>query len=99
MLTDHPDQLPEALYPPDGEWFDLPYRALVPHTLDGLLVSGRCISADYQAMAAMRVMGPCMAVGEAAGTAAAMAAKGGVEPRRVDVAALRSALTNAGALV
>ncbi len=99
MLTEYADQLPDELYPPDGEWFDIPYRALVPKTIDGLLVSGRCISADYQAMAAMRVMGPCLAVGEAAGTAAALAAKANSRPRSVEVEALRKTLTDAGALV
>ena len=99
MLTEYPDQLPDELYPPDGEWFDIPYRALVPQKLDGLLVSGRCISADYQAMAAMRVMGPCMAIGEAAGAAAAMVAQVDSEPRNADVNALRTSLTEAGALV
>jgi len=99
MLTEYADQLPDELYPPDGQWFDIPYRTLVPKEIDGLLVSGRCISADYQAMAAMRVMGPCMAIGEAAGTAAGMAAQGNVAPRGVDVDLLRSRLTAAGALI
>jgi len=99
MLTDYADQLPDELYPPEGDWFDIPYRTLVPETIDGLLVSGRCISADYQAMGAMRVIGPCMAIGEAAGIAAAMAAKAGVQPREVEVTALRERLTEAGALV
>jgi len=99
MLTDYADQLPDELYPPDGEWFDIPYRTLVPKQIDGLLVSGRCISADYQAMSAMRVMGPCMATGEAAGTAAGMAANACIRPRSVDVAELRSSLESTGALV
>ncbi len=99
MLTEYADQLPDELYPPDGDWFDIPYGSLVPRELDGLVVSGRCISADYQAMAAARVMGPCLAIGEAAGTAAGMAAGANVSPRNVDVAALRSTLTKAGALV
>jgi len=99
MLTDYADQLPDELYPPDGDWFDIPYRTLVPREIDGLLVSGRCISADYQAMGAMRVMGPCIAIGEAAGVAAAMAAKADVQPRQVDVDALRETLTDVGALV
>jgi hypothetical protein len=99
MLTDYADQLPDELYPPEGDWFDIPYRTLVPETIDGLLVSGRCISADYQAMGAMRVIGPCMAIGEAAGVAAAMAAQADVQPRDVDVDALRKTLTDGGALV
>lgn len=99
MLTDYLDQLPDELYPPQGGWFDIPYGALVPQAIDGLLVSGRCISADYQAMAALRVMGPCMAIGEAAGVAAAMAAEASIQPREVDVRALRSKLSEVGALV
>jgi hypothetical protein len=99
MLTDYAEQLPDELYPPDGDWFDIPYRTLVPETVDGLLVSGRCISADYQAMGAMRVIGPCMAIGEAAGIAAAMAAKARLQPRDVDVEVLRKTLTDVGALV
>ena len=99
MLTEYADQLPDELYPPDGEWFDIPYGALVPKDLDGLLVSGRCISADHQAMSATRVMAPCMAIGEAAGTAAGMAAMANIRPRSVDVAELRRALVDAGALV
>jgi hypothetical protein len=99
MLTDYADELPDELYPPEGEWFDIPYRTLVPKAIDGLLVSGRCISADYQAMGAMRVIGPCMAIGEAAGVAAAMAAQADAQPRDVDVVALRKKLTEVGALV
>jgi hypothetical protein len=99
MLTEYADQLPDELYPPDDEWFDIPYRTLVPKDLDGLLVAGRCISADHQAMSAMRVMAPCMATGQAAGTAAAMAAMARIRPRSVDVAALRETLAATGALV
>jgi ribulose 1,5-bisphosphate synthetase/thiazole synthase len=96
MLTDHLDELPEELYPPD--YFDIPYGALVPEQLDNLLVSGRCCSLDYQAMAAARVMIPVMAIGEACGVAAALAADGGVTPRRVDVQSLRGKLQTAGCI-
>lgn len=99
MHTDFAEQLAQELYPPAGDWFDIPYRSLVPRELDGLLISGRCISADYQAMSAARVMATCMAVGEAAGTAAAMAASAGIQPRAVDVRDLRARLVGGGALV
>jgi hypothetical protein len=97
MITGHLAELPDELYPPD--WFDIPYDALVPEQLDNLLVSGRCLSADYQAMAATRVMGPCMAIGEACGVAAAMATDAGIAPRAVDVPGLREKLQAAGAVV
>ena len=99
MVREFADQLPDELYPPEGEWFDIPYRALVPVRVDGLLIAGRCISGDHQAMAAVRVMGTCMAIGEAAGTAAAMAADAGCQPRALDVPALRARLSAAGVLL
>lgn len=87
------------LYPPDDDWYDIPYRCLTPQVIDNLLVAGRCISATHEGMAGARVMGTCMAIGQAAGTAAAMAVRAGVDPRRVDVAALQAALRADGALV
>jgi len=75
---------------------DVPYRALVPEKTDGLLVAGRCISATHVAASAGKSMGNCMATGHAAGLAAAMAAREGVQPRRLDVNDLRSALRDGG---
>jgi len=89
----------DDLYPPDGDWYDVPYRCLTPKRIHNLLISGRCISATHQAMAGARVMGTCMAVGQAAGTAAALAVGAGVQPRDVDVTALRRQLQADGALV
>jgi len=89
----------ENLYPPDDDWYDIPYRCLTPKGVDNLLVSGRCISATHQAMAGARVMGTCMAIGQAAGTAAALAVRDGVRPREVDVDELHRVLRADGALV
>ncbi len=89
----------DELYPPDGDWYDIPYRSLLSVGLPNLLSSGRCISATHEGMAGSRTMGTCVAIGQAAGTAAALAVKGGVEPAKVDVAALRRTLREAGALV
>lgn len=88
-----------TVYPPEGDWYDIPYRCLVPNQVNNLLVSGRCISATHEGMAGARVMGTCIAIGQAAGTAAALAALGGVAPRDLDVAELRAALKADGALV
>jgi ribulose 1,5-bisphosphate synthetase/thiazole synthase len=87
------------LYPPDDDWYDISYRCLTARGIDNLLVSGRCISATHQGMAGARVMGTCVAIGQAAGTAAAMAVRLGVKPRDVDVDRLRRALRDDGALV
>jgi hypothetical protein len=89
----------EHLYPPDADWYDIPYRCLTPKGVDNLLVSGRCISATHEAMAGARVMGTCMAIGQAAGTAAALSVLENVPPRKVDVEALRRMLRADGALV
>jgi hypothetical protein len=87
------------LYPPDDDWYDIPYRCLTPQRVDNLLVSGRCISATHQGMAGARVMGTCIAIGQAAGTAAALAVRANVAPRQVDIAQLQDALRADGALV
>jgi len=87
------------LYPSDDDWYDIPYRCLTPKKIDNLLVSGRCISATHQGMAGARVMGTCIAIGQAAGTAAAFAAREHVAARDVDVVALRAALQADGVLL
>ncbi len=89
----------DSLSPPKGDWYDIPYRSLVPEGVENLLVSGRCISASHEGMAGARVMGTCMAIGEAAGVAAALAADGNVACRDVGVDELRRRLSAAGALV
>ena len=73
-----------------------PYRSLVPQGVDGLLVAGRCAAAERPVMAAIRVMPPCFAMGQAAGTAAALAVKEGREPRELDGAALSKVLVKDG---
>ena len=76
----------------DGGAYDIPYRCLVPREIENLLVAGRCISADHQAMGSTRVMAPCMALGQAAGLAAALSVQQEVAPRRLDADRLRAAL-------
>jgi hypothetical protein len=71
---------------------DVPYRAILPEKLDGLLVGGRCISATHAGAAAGKSMGNCMATGHAAGLAAALSARMGCMPRDLNVAQLQDAL-------
>jgi len=75
---------------------DVPYRAILPEKLDGLLMAGRCISATHVAAAAGKSMGNCMATGHAAGVAAAISAKHKIVPRQVNVGELREALRKDG---
>jgi hypothetical protein len=77
--------------------YDIPYRALVPETVDGMLVAGRCISCDEVTGNTMRLIVPCLVTGQAAGIAAAIAAQEGCQPREVPVEKLRAALLDQGA--
>lgn len=84
---------------PTGRTYDIPYRVLLPRDVDGLLVAGRCLSATHDAHASVRSMGQCMAMGQAAGTAAALAADGDRSPALVDTDRLRTVLEANGALL
>jgi hypothetical protein len=75
---------------------DVPYRALLPVSVDGLLVAGRCISATHVAASAGKSMGNCFATGHAAGIASALAAKTGKVPREVPVPRIQEALRKDG---
>jgi len=75
-----------------GDCYDIPYRCLLPQRVQNLLVAGRCISSTHEAMAAIRVMSTCMAIGEAAGRAAEMAVQKGISPDAVNVRELRKEL-------
>ena len=86
-------------YLPDGATYGIPYRCIVPRDVDGLLVAGRCLSADHDAHASVRSMGQCMAVGQAAGIAAALAVAGRTSPRDVPVPVLQQQLREIGAVV
>jgi hypothetical protein len=79
--------------------YQIPYRCLLPVGLENLLVAGRPISTTHEAHGSVRVMGTAMATGQAAGVAAAMAARGGGAVRDVDVAELRRRITALGGLV
>jgi hypothetical protein len=79
--------------------YQIPFRSLVPVSVEHLLVAGRCVSATHEALGAIRVMPPSFAMGEAAGTAAALAIQEGVSPRRVPIPWLRETLAEHGAYV
>jgi len=82
-----------------GDCYDIPYRSLIPEKIENLIVAGRCISSTHEAMSAIRVMAPCMAMGEAAGRAAKLAIRSGVLPSQLNVDELRSELTAKGAFL
>ncbi|MEW6358882.1 MAG: FAD-dependent oxidoreductase [Planctomycetota bacterium] len=99
MQKKYRDQLMDNIYPPKGDWYDIRYGCLVPKKVNNLLVSGRCISATHEAMAGARVIGTCMAIGQAAGTAATQAVLAKKLPRELDVELLRQTIIADGGVV
>jgi glycine/D-amino acid oxidase-like deaminating enzyme len=81
------------VYLEEGATYGIPFRSLQPRGLENVLVAGRCFSATHDAHASARSMGTCMAMGQAAGTAAALT----TEPKRLDPDTLRSRLREDGA--
>ncbi|HEX8665355.1 MAG TPA: FAD-dependent oxidoreductase, partial [Beijerinckiaceae bacterium] len=86
---------------PDGSrgWCGLPYGMLVPQGVANLLVAGRCASMTHEGQSAARASGACFAMGQAAGTAAALALRTGVAPGEIDAAALQHRLEADGAFL
>jgi hypothetical protein len=89
----------EYRFLPPGRRYQIPFGVLRAPGVANLLVAGRCISADHDALASTRVMAPSLALGQAAGTAAALAVRGGIPVADVDVGALQDELVAAGAVI
>ena len=82
-----------------GSWYSIPYRCLITETVENLIVAGRCVSASHEACAAIRVTPIVMAMGQAAGTAAAQSVKTGQAANRLDTEQLRQTLREQGAFL
>ena len=67
-----------------GDYYDIRYGCLVPQGVDNLLVAGRCLSAEHEAQASLRIQQTCMSTGEAAGVAAAMSLDAGAAPKDLE---------------
>jgi len=84
----------------DGQSYDIPYECLTPKNVTNLLVAGRCLSSTREANGSARVMGTCMATGDAAGTAAALCVERGfTDVRDLSIEALRDRLVSQGAIL
>lgn len=83
---------------PAGDYYTIPYRALLPKGMDNLIVAGRPISSTHEAHSAYRVMPICTCIGEGAGTAASIAVKRNLAFRDVDYKEIQSLLDSHGAL-
>lgn len=113
--TRFPDRIAKSSYPidihhpagpgvtvkrlPPSEYHDIPYRCLVPLKIENLLVAGRCISTTFEAQAAIRIEPTCRALGQAAGTAAALCLEIGCSPRHLPPDVLLERLAAQGANV
>lgn len=102
--------MPAGAHTPDGATMNvydlkpgtsmtIPYRCMLPQGKEGLLVAGRCVSYEAPVANCIRCMPQCMAMGQAAGTAAAMAAKAGTTPRKVDIPELQKKLREQQAIL
>ena len=83
----------------DGQWYEIPYRCLIPKNMNNLLVAGRCISSTHEAQASYRIMPFCAELGQAAGTAVAVAVKNNTSVRNVDVGLVQKILRIQGFLI
>lgn len=81
------------------EYYQIPYRSLLPKEFDNMLVAGRCLSAEHAAHSAVRIMPICACMGEATGIAVAVAAETGKNVHTIDVKKLREKLTEKGAVL
>jgi len=91
MLYGFHDSAPRIMIK-NGGYYGIPYRAFIPRGVEGLLVAGRPITSTWEAHMSTRNTASCMAQGQAVGTAAALAAKAGINPRQLDTAKLRETL-------
>ena len=80
-------------------YHQIPFSTTLPTGIENLLVAGRCASTTQEGQASLRVSGPCFAMGQAAGTAAAMARKAGLAPAKLDVPTLQQQLSVDGVFI
>lgn len=88
-----------SLSPVEAPYYEIPYRCLVPAGLDNLLVAGRCFSATHEAAASARVVPSVYAMGQAAGTAAALSVRHRAAPADLSTSRLRERLREQRAIV
>lgn len=79
-----------------GEWYEIPYRCLLPVGINNLLVAGRCISSTHEAQASYRIMPYCAELGQAAGAAVSLATQSGKTLREIHIPTLQDILRSEG---
>ena len=102
MVThDESGNVIRSTWTPDGgknhaQYYNMPYRVLLPRDMHNLMVAGRCVSMTHEALGAIRVMVNCMQLGQAAGIGAALACVTKNAPRDVDFGSVQSELAKLG---
>jgi len=96
---DGPGMDPTVWNPPKGFKYHIPYRILVPQGVENLLVAGRCVSCTHVALGSIRVMVPCIGMGEATGTAAALSLSESITPRQLEIGVLQQQLRRQGGIL
>ena len=86
-------------YFPEGEYYTIPYRSLIPTGVCNMLVAGRCISSDHGAQASYRIMPTVCTIGEAAGVAIGLAVKSQSSVRDIPVKQMQRILRENGAFL
>ena len=86
-------------YFPEGEYYTIPYRSLIPTGVSNMLVAGRCISSDHGAQASYRIMPTVCCIGEAAGSAVGLAVKDACGVRDISVDELQDVLRQNGGFI
>jgi hypothetical protein len=84
------------VWPNRSDYCEIPYRSLVPLKIDNLLLAGKCVSTEFHATTAIRIIAPSMTTGQAAGAAAALCLKNGLIPRTLDGKLVRQTLIQQG---
>lgn len=93
----HPPHGKKQIFTGSGKSvYEIPYRCLIPKSITNLLVAGRPISATHIAHGSIRVMATCMAMGQAAGVAVAIASRNNCNTREIDIKQLRKELMKQG---
>lgn len=91
-----PEEGSYSVYTNPTNYCEVPYRVVVPKKVDNLFVVGRCVSAQFHAMAAVRIITICMSTGQAAGLAAKICLEKGIKPRELDGKLVRRAMIDDG---
>lgn len=82
-----------------GEWYQIPYRCLIPKGIKNMLVAGRCISSTHEAQSSYRIMPFCAEIGQAAGIAISLANKNKCDVRKINIKLLQEKLRENGFVI